>query len=214
MNSEKDNRGKFITFEGIEGSGKSTQVKLLVEYLKGQGIEYIQTREPGGTPIAEAIRQLLLDPKNKEMLAETEVLLYSASRAQHTGELILPALKGGKVVICDRYYDSSFAYQGAARELDMGMIEELTKVATFGLVPDLTILLDLEAKKGLSRISEREQDRLEMEGLEFHNKVREQFLFIAKKNASRYLVIDALLPINEIHQRIKKAVEALLGDFE
>jgi energy-coupling factor transporter ATP-binding protein EcfA2 len=127
-------RGKFVTFEGIEGSGKSTQVKLLISYLEKEGIPYLKTREPGGTPIAEAIRKILLDPACKEMLPETELLLYNASRCQHTGELIIPALEAGKLVICDRYFDSTYAYQGPARELDEGHHRYLNSYATFNTV--------------------------------------------------------------------------------
>lgn len=204
--------GKFITFEGIEGSGKSTQVKLLSKYLVERDIPHLCTREPGGTPIAEAIRDLLLDIKNKEMLPETELLLYSAARAQHSGELIIPALNAGKTVISDRYFDSTYAYQGAARDLDFGVIDTLTDFVCFGKRPDLTILLDLPAEIGLGRISSREQDRLEQEALSFHQKVREQFLFIAKKQQSRYLVIDALKSKEDIHIEITDALNVLLGE--
>lgn len=198
--------GYFITFEGIEGSGKSTQIKLLVDYLKKQQIPHLATREPGGTPIAETIRKILLDPLCSEMLPETELLLYCASRAQHTGELILPALKAGKIVISDRYYDSSYAYQGAARDLDYELIDQLTGFATFHTVPDLTILLDLPVEDGLGRIEHRDLDRLEQEDISFHKKVREQFLSIARKHASRYLVLDALKAPELIHQRIIQAL--------
>lgn len=204
--------GKFITLEGIEGSGKSTQIKLLSRYLSERNIAHLCTREPGGTPIAEAIRALLLDIKNQEMLPETELLLYSAARAQHSGELIIPALNEGKIVISDRYYDSTYAYQGAARELDFGVIDTLTEFVCYGKRPDLTILLDLPAEIGLGRISSREQDRLEQEALSFHQKVREQFLIIAKKQQSRYLVIDAQKSEETIHFEIIKALKALLGE--
>lgn len=204
--------GKFITLEGIEGSGKSTQIKLLSRYLSERNIAHLCTREPGGTPIAEAIRALLLDIKNQEMLPETELLLYSAARAQHSGELIIPALSEGKIVISDRYYDSTYAYQGAARELDFGVIDTLTEFVCYGKRPDLTILLDLPAEIGLGRISSREQDRLEQEALSFHQKVREQFLIIAKKQQSRYLVIDAQKSEEAIHFEIIKALKALLGE--
>lgn len=199
--------GKFITFEGIEGSGKSTQVKLLVKYLESRNIPYLSTREPGGTPIAEAIRKILLDPACFEMLPETELLLYNASRVQHTGELILPALKAGKIVICDRYYDSTYAYQGAARELDTDIIDTLTRYATFDTVPELTILLDLPVEQGLARITARSLDRLEQEDISFHEKVRQQFLFIAKKQASRYLVLDGSQAPEELHNQILRALK-------
>ena len=199
-------RGKFITFEGIEGSGKSSQVKLLIQYLDQHQLPYVQTREPGGTPIAEAIRNILLDPACSEMLPETELLLYNASRAQHTGELILPALLEGKIVICDRYYDSTYAYQGAARDLDMKIIDTLTAYATFNTVPDITFLLDVPVEVGLSRIVNRSLDRLEQEAFSFHQKVREQFLFIAKKQPARYLVLDGTNAPEDIHQDILRAL--------
>ncbi|MDD2423288.1 MAG: dTMP kinase [Candidatus Cloacimonetes bacterium] len=198
--------GYFITFEGIEGSGKSTQIKLLVDYLIKQQIPHLSTREPGGTPIAEAIRKILLDPLCSEMLPEAELLLYSASRAQHTGELILPALAAGKVVISDRYYDSSTAYQGAARDLDYNVIDLLNSFATFHTVPDLTVLLDLPVEEGFKRIDHRDLDRLEQEDISFHKKVRQQFLSIAKKHASRYLVLDALKAPEVIHIEIIRAL--------
>lgn len=200
-------RGKFVTFEGIEGSGKSTQVKLLISYLEKEGIPYLKTREPGGTPIAEAIRKILLDPACKEMLPETELLLYNASRCQHTGELIIPALEAGKLVICDRYFDSTYAYQGAARELDEDIIDTLTHYATFNTVPDLTVLLDLPVDRGLARIKERSLDRLELENVEFHEKVRQQFLLLAKKQPFRYLVLDGSKAPEDIHQEILRALK-------
>lgn len=200
-------KGKFITFEGIEGCGKSTQIKLLCDYLERKGIPFLSTREPGGTTIAEAIRRVILDPATPEMLPETELLLYSASRAQHTGELILPALAKGKMVISDRYYDSTYAYQGAARKLNTDFIDVLTRFATFGLQPHLTILLDLPAEMGLARIRERSLDRLEQEALSFHQKVREQFLVIAKKQQYRYLVLDASKAPEELHRAVLKALE-------
>lgn len=200
-------KGKFITFEGIEGCGKSTQIKLLCKYLERKGIPFLSTREPGGTTIAEAIRRVILDPATPEMLPETELLLYSASRAQHTGELILPALAKGKMVISDRYYDSTYAYQGAARKLNTDFIDVLTRFATFGLQPHLTILLDLPAEEGLARIRERSLDRLEQEALSFHQKVREQFLVIAKKQQYRYLVLDASKAPEELHRAVLKALE-------
>ncbi len=199
-------QGKFITFEGIEGSGKSTQVKMLVQYFEEHGLPYLSTREPGGTAIAEAIRKILLDPLCSEMLPETELLLYNASRVQHTGELILPALAQGKIVICDRYYDSTYAYQGAARKLDFSIIDTLTAYATFNTVPDLTILLDIPVEQGLARIKGRSLDRLEQEDVSFHQRVREQFLFIAKKHESRYLVLDGSLAPQKIHAQILRTL--------
>lgn len=205
-------KGIFVTFEGIEGSGKSTQVRMLVEYLKEHKLDYITTREPGGTPIAESIRTLLLDPGNAEMLPATELLLYCASRAQHTGELILPALAAGKIVICDRYYDSTYAYQGAARRLDEQMIETLTKMATFDTQPDLTVLLDVPVQAGLLRIKDRTLDRLEQEDISFHERVRQHYLSIAKKYSSRFLVLNGLDDPGQIHRQIIQSLTVLIGE--
>ena len=205
-------KGIFVTFEGIEGSGKSTQVRMLVEYLKEHKLDYITTREPGGTPIAESIRTLLLDPGNAEMLPATELLLYCASRAQHTGELILPALAAGKIVICDRYYDSTYAYQGAARRLDEQMIETLTKMASFDTQPDLTVLLDVPVQAGLLRIKDRTLDRLEQEDISFHERVRQHYLSIAKKYSSRFLVLNGLDDPDQIHRQIIQSLTVLIGE--
>lgn len=204
-------RGLFITFEGIEGSGKSTQIKLLAAKLDESGIPWLLTREPGGPPIAEAIRSLLLDPALGEMLPETELLLYMASRAQHTGEWILPALDEGRVVLCDRYYDSTFAYQGAARDLDPNLIRLLTGFSTYNTVPDLTFLLDLPVTEGLKRIKGRSLDRLEQENVAFHERVRAQYLSLAKSEAQRYIVLDGALPVEELMTKISAIVLTHIG---
>jgi len=207
-----DLKGIFITFEGIEGSGKSTQVRMLVDAFEKHGIAYLCTREPGGTEISEAIRSILLNPQFESMKPETELLLYCASRAQHTGELILPALADGKVVVCDRYYDSTYAYQGAARELDEELIDTLTKFVTYGRVPDITFLIDLPVEIGLARIQSRNLDRLEKETTEFHQRVRQQFLSIANKCPSRYFVLNGSEDAVSIHQQIFTMVQSLLGE--
>ena len=201
----------FITFEGIEGCGKSTQAKLLADYLTNNGYEVLLTREPGGPQISEKIRKILLDAENKEMLPETELLLYMASRSQHTGEWIIPALKAKKIVISDRYYDSTIAYQGAARNIDLNIIKSITKYATYGLVPNLTILIDTPAEIGLSRIKKDEADRLEQESLAFHKKVRQGFLNLAKREKERFFVIDGKLSIKEINEMIIKKIKSNLG---
>jgi len=204
-------KGLFITFEGIEGSGKSTQVRLLVQYLKERSLPYITTREPGGTVIAEAIRSILLNPDYAEMKPETELMLYCASRAQHTGELILPALAQGKIVICDRYFDSTYAYQGAARDLDEQLIDTLTRFATYGRSPDVTFLLDLPVETGLSRIKQRTLDRLELEKAEFHHKVRQQYLSIANKCRDRYVVLNGLDEPEAVHRSIISVLNPMIG---
>ncbi|MBM4404072.1 MAG: dTMP kinase [Candidatus Cloacimonetes bacterium] len=204
-------KGKFITFEGVEGSGKSTQIKLLSAELSRCGIPFLCTREPGGPAISEEIRRILLNPVFSAMLPRTELLLYMASRCQHTGEWIIPALVDGKTVLCDRYYDSTFAYQGAARNLNHDSIEFLTNLATFGTVPDLTILLDLPVDKGRERIKDRYLDRLEQENPDFHEKVRQQYLVLAAQNGTRYLVVDAGRDILSLHLDICTAVLKLIG---
>jgi dTMP kinase len=209
----KKHKGLFITFEGTEGCGKSTQAKLLAGFLQNIGHQVLLTREPGGPAISETIRHILLDPQNKEMLPETEMLLYMASRSQHTGQWILPALAENKVVISDRYYDSTIAYQGAARELDYGIIDTITSFATYQTDPDITFLIDLPVEIGRQRISNRDLDRLEQETIAFHEKVRKQYLFIASKYASRYYVIAGDQPIEKIAELIRaQTLRALAAD--
>ncbi|OQC69770.1 MAG: Thymidylate kinase [Candidatus Cloacimonetes bacterium ADurb.Bin003] len=185
---------------------------MLVEVLKAKGIPYVTTREPGGTKISEAIRDLLLNPEFMEMKPETELLLYCASRAQHTAELILPALEEGKIVISDRYFDSTYAYQGAARELDEEVINVLTRFSTYGRNPDLTFLLDLPVEVGLARIKNRNLDRLEQETLSFHEKVRRQFLSIANKYPSRYIVLNGESQPEIIHRQILSTLQPFIGE--
>ncbi|MDO9578052.1 MAG: dTMP kinase [Candidatus Cloacimonadales bacterium] len=200
-------KGIFITFEGIEGCGKSTQAKLLADYLQKTGKEVLFTREPGGPKISEEIREILLNNANAEMIPRTEVLLYMASRSQHTSEWIIPALKNGKIVISDRYYDSTIAYQGAARKIERNIIDMLTTFATFGLKPDITFLVDLPAEIGLARIEQKDADRLERESLDFHKKVRAGFLKIAEQEKDRYIVLNGAKTVNEIHREIIKKID-------
>ncbi len=203
--------GLFITFEGIEGCGKSTQARLLAGALEEHGCGVLLTREPGGPPIAEKIRALLLDRDHTEMLPETEVLLYMAGRAQHTGQWILPALNEGRVVVCDRYYDSTLAYQGMARGIDEAAIRAQIAFATFGLAPHVTFLIDLDPAVGLARINPAHADRLEREGLEFHRRVREGFLQVAKEEPRRYIVLNGQMSIEELHGAIWRIVAQRLG---
>jgi dTMP kinase len=191
----------FITFEGIEGCGKSTQSKLLKNYLEEQSYKVLLTREPGGPKISEDIRKILLDSRNSEMFPETELLLYMASRVQHTGEWILPALKRNEFVISDRYFDSTIAYQGVARKGNKEFIEHLTKFATFNLIPDITFIIDLKPEIGLSRIPNDKKDRLERENIVFHQKVRNAFLAMAKTN-KRFFIIDGNKSIKDINKLI------------
>lgn len=195
--------GCFITFEGIEGCGKTTQICLLDEYLQKKGYVTVLTREPGGTIIGDKIRQILLDPQNKMMHPICELLLYAAARDQHLEELIKPALHAGKIVLCDRYADSTTAYQGAARRLDVNVLKSLHKIATGGLDPHLTILLDMPATEGLLRAKKRgASDRFENEKIDFHKKVREGYLAIATAEPKRVKIVDAARPIDVIHRDI------------
>ncbi|MGQ9610814.1 MAG: dTMP kinase [bacterium] len=202
-------KGIFISLEGIEGCGKSTQSKLLAQYFRKLGYCVILTREPGGTPIGEKIRDLLLDPKNDNMASITELLLYLASRTQHIIEVISPALSAGKIVICERFNDATLAYQGYARGLELDRVWKLINLATYGLEPDLTIVLDLDVKDGLARAEGRSnhKDRLESEDLIFHNKVRQGYHDIARKWTKRVKLIDANGSIDEVQTRIRESIK-------
>lgn len=202
-------RGMFITFEGIEGCGKSTQVDLLRKHLTALGHEVLVTREPGGCPIGEKVRDILLDPGNSGMTALTELLLYEASRAQHVADVIRPALEAGVTVISDRFYDASTAYQGHARGLGADTVIELNLVATGGLKPDLTIVLDLPASEGLRRLG-RDLDRIESEAIDFHEKVRNGYIELARKDPDRVKVVDSSGTIEETASEVVKIVEDLL----
>ncbi|OGS22771.1 MAG: dTMP kinase [Elusimicrobia bacterium RIFOXYA2_FULL_39_19] len=183
--------GLFITFEGPDGSGKSTHAEKLKQWFKNKGFSVILTREPGGTRLAESIRKLLLNSENS-VSPITELLLYAASRAQHTQELILPSLKQGKIIISDRYYDSTVAYQHYGRGLDLKTIKELNTIASGGLTPDLTILIDLETKKSLGRLKNtRKKDRIENENTAFHRKIRNGYLALAKNEPRRIKIVKS-----------------------
>ena len=197
--------GLFITFEGIEGCGKTTQMNLLADHLKKVGVSVLKTREPGGTKIGEEIREMLLNPDNKKMAKETEMLLYGASRAQHIKELIEPALKSGKIVLCDRYADSTLAYQGFGRNMGISLIRKTCPLSLGSIQPELTILLDLDVKAGLSRIKNRKggNDRIEKEKIAFHNKVRKGYLKLAKASRGRIRVVRADRKIEEIQKEIR-----------
>jgi len=200
----------FITFEGIEGSGKSTQAKLLVEYLRGKGLNVILTREPGGVELSEKIRSILIET-GLDISPRAELLLFLASRAQHTDGLIRPSLQKGHIVVCDRYIDASVAYQGYGRGLSIEMIKRLNDWATGGIRPNLTVLLDLSPEEGLKRVrTSKKMDRIEGENLEFHRRVREGYLEIARSDPDRFLVLDATRSMEEIQRFIREAVEACL----
>lgn len=215
MSNDNRPRGKFISFEGGEGTGKSTQVTLLRDHLTGQGLDVVVTREPGGAPGAEEIRKLLLSGDPDKWVPMTEILLFYAARVDHLQRTVLPALRQGKWVITDRYADSSFAYQGAGHGLSLAVVQKIHKIATDDFWPDLTLLLDGEVEKGLGRATEREaasqadqrEDRFEkMEG-SFHQRLRQAFLDIAAENKDRFRVVAAEGSIAEVSDRIWHQVQ-------
>ncbi len=204
----------FVSFEGGEGCGKSTILKLLAAKLEKEGYGLVLTREPGGTPIAEQIRNVILDKANTKMDPRTEALLYAASRRQHLVEKIWPALKEGKIVLCDRFLDSSLAYQGVARGLGIDEVLNMNYFATEKTFPDLTLLFDLQPEIGLERIAEnanREVNRLDLEKLSFHAKVRDAFHELARRFANRYVIIDASRSIEEVEAAAYQAIKERLA---
>jgi dTMP kinase len=210
-------RGRFITFEGIEGSGKSSQITLLTEHLRSKQRSVTLTREPGGTAIGDQVRKILLDPGNKALDPSAELLLYAASRAQHLKEVIRPALAGGAVVLCDRFSDATIAYQGYGRGLDLDMIQALDRLVTDGMRPDLTVLLDVETAVGLARARGRNNQqgleaeaRFENEALAFHERVRQGYLALARKAPDRITIVDAALPQHDAQKRIREIVDQCL----
>ncbi len=213
--------GFFITFEGIEGCGKSTQVRLLTKALEETGIHCIVTREPGGTSIGSKIRDILLNPDHKGMAAEAELLLYAADRAQHVREDIKPSIDNGKVVVCDRFADATLAYQGFGRGLNMATIHDLNRIASLGIRPDLTLLLDCPVETGIGRALERNSnnshirdDRFEREALAFHRKVREGYLTLAQAEPERIKIVDARNDVESVRKEIWGIVKkAMSNDF-
>lgn len=195
--------GLFVTFEGPDGSGKTTQAKMLVEFLQAHGTPVIYTREPGGTEISEQIREVILSTRNKSMRSETEVLLFSAARAQIVDQVIRPALAEGKIVVCDRYYDSTLAYQGYGLGLDLDALRAITKFATRGLVPDLTFYVDVPAEVGLARRHQAETNRLDHKDVDYHARVRNGYLELAKAEPHRFIVIDGTGTIEQVQEEIR-----------
>lgn len=206
-------KAPFVTLEGIEGSGKTTQIRLLSEHLTAKGIPHVATREPGGTPLADEIRKLLLSPREEQVFPETELLLYEAARAQHVHAVILPALSAGKAVLSDRFFDATSVYQGFSRGIDDSQIEGLNSFASGGLVPDLTFLFDIDPENGFQRLYGRgtKPDRMESETMEFHRKVREGYLRLQKEHPDRIVRIDGLPPADEVFRHVRAGVAARFG---
>jgi dTMP kinase len=210
-------KGTFITFEGIEGSGKSTQIALLANYLATRGVRHVLTREPGGTLIGDQVRKILLDPANRSLDPAAELLLYAASRAQHLHEVIIPALVGGVNVLCDRFSDATLAYQGYGRGLNIEMIRALDRIVTAGMRPDLTLLFDIEAALGIARARGRNNSRgleaearFENEELAFHERVRHGYLALVAQEPDRIRVVDASPSAEAIQATVRKIVDERL----
>jgi dTMP kinase len=205
-------KGFFISLEGIEGTGKTTQARLLSERFVEKGYEVVLTQEPGGTLIGSRIREILLHVDHKEMSYMTELLLYNADRAQHLNEKILPSVSNGKIVITDRFTDSTIAYQGYGRGIDIKLLKSIDLIATGGIRPDLTILFDLDIETGLKRNRGiNKVDRLELEDIEFHKKVRKGYLKIAEAEAERIKIVDASLPLEILAQKVWEIMRWRLG---
>jgi len=215
MRERRMDKGLFITIEGVEGSGKTTQLRLLIDYLESMDLPVTETREPGGTQIGEMIRGILLSPSNSGISAETELLLYLGCRADHVERLIRPAIERGEMVISDRYADATIAYQGFGRGLDVDRIRKLNEVATDGLLPDITVLLDLDAKTGLARVAGRSEegvtDRLESEELEFHERVREGYRHVAACEPARVKTVQADGEIEVVQENIRSIISEFLS---
>ena len=222
---------RLISFEGGDGSGKSTQLRLLEQYLAGRGRGCLGTREPGGTNLGKMIRRVLLQAGTEEISSPTELFLYLADRAQHVHEVIRPALASGTLVLCDRFTDSTLAYQGYGRGVDLGMLRRLNEVASGGITPDITFLLDCPVELGLSRAEERSsiihsqssatedrasraEDRFEREEVEFHERVRKGFLELARTEPDRIHVLDASRAVRDLHEEIRKIVDEKLANGE
>lgn len=208
-------RGLFITFEGIEGSGKSTQAHMLTQRLKHEGYNVVLTKEPGGTKIGEHIRQLLLSAEHQKMSDRCELMLFLADRAQHVSELILPSLHDGKIVVCERFADSTVAYQHYGLGLSLMLIEMLNEFVTQSLKPHITFLLDVEPSEGLRRVQlvKGSLDRVELRSLDFHKRVRMGYLEMARREPKRFVVIDANLPPDEVARRVWERVSCALGEL-
>lgn len=200
----------FLSFEGVDGAGKSTQLKLLLEYLTEKHVDFVFTREPGGTPLGEQIRKILLDPQNAGMSIITEALLFAASRTEHVNRVIRPALEAGKVVICDRFVDSSLVYQGMAGGLPLEFVQQINEMATGALKPHRTIVLDIDPHLALQRKSQGTEDRIEQKSLRYHQLVREGYQELAKAEPRRIKIVDASGSVDEVQRQIRILVDEVL----
>ena len=201
-------RGKFLTIEGTEGVGKTTNIEFIQQWLESKAISFVCSREPGGTPFAEEIRQLLLTPRDESVSSKSELLLMFAARAQHLDQLIEPELAAGNWVLCDRFTDATYAYQGGGRKMDNQLITELESIVQGNLRPDLTLILDIPPEQGLKRASRRgELDRFEQEKAVFFERIRNAYLAIAEQHPQRCVVVDASLPLTQVQMQIENALE-------
>jgi dTMP kinase len=213
LDSHLKQRGRFITFEGMDGCGKTTQLRLFAQFLREQGREVVETVEPGGTAIGQQIRRILLAPSSVEIHARTELLLYFASRAQNVEQVIRPALAAGKVVLCDRFTDSTLVYQGCGRGLDTQIVRDLDRIACQGLKPDATVLIDIDLETSLHRARRRNErvgpaeSRIDEEGAAFHERVRKGYLALAEAEPERIAVIDGRAGVQEVAQRIREGLD-------
>jgi dTMP kinase len=204
--------GRFITFEGIDGCGKTTQFRLLGQWLRDQGKDVVETVEPGGTAIGQQVRKIVLNPENQDLQPRAELLLYFASRAQNVDEVIRPGLEAGRIVLCDRFTDSTLVYQGCGRGLDAEVVLALDRIACRGVKPDTTVLIDIDIDTSLARAKRRnervgqDESRIDEEGAAFHDRVRRGYLALAVAEPERFVVIDGRAPIGEVGARIREAV--------
>ncbi len=204
-------RGRFITFEGVDGSGKTTQIRLLRQFLDELGVPYVFSREPGGTPMGEQVRRILLDPAHRDMGIETEALLYAASRAQLSRQVLHPALNAGQTVLCDRFVDSSLAYQAFGGGLDLDFVRTINDRATGSLQPDLTILFDMPPSDAAQRRRRGTEDRMERKDLAFHDRVRDGYLTLARQEPDRIRIVDASGSVEQVQRVVRKLVAQALG---
>ena len=210
--------GLFVTFEGIEGSGKTTQLRMAGDYLKKKGVPFILTGEPGGTPTGTELRKILLDRTALALSGRTELLLFAADRAQHVEEIIVPAMQRGEVVLCDRFSDATIVYQGYGRKQDITSVRAICDFASGSLVPDMTLLFDISADKGLDRIIDRArsegnvplEDRFEREPLKFHEVIRSGYLVLAEEDSDRFRIIDASRDVASVHREVCAHLEELI----